>query len=265
MTVLTQLAVGVFAAIWLGELLGASPSAELAALLALTVSGAALAAATLHLGRPIHAYRAMKMWRRSWLSREVVLFGAFSHVAGVYVALLWFGWPGTALAGALTTTLGVAGVFASGCIYLVPSRPAWNTRGTVVRFMLTGALLGPLVTGAVGAGETTWLRAVSVGAAAVLLGLIAWSFRQYQRSPSIELRGTARLLSTRLSRPFLLRITLLVVGGVAVPALSGNQIDLGIAAMLTLVSELLGRYLFFVSVVPKHMTAPYLATGREAA
>ena len=35
----------------------------------------------LHLGRPIHAYRAMRMWRRSWLSREVLLFSAFSTVA----------------------------------------------------------------------------------------------------------------------------------------------------------------------------------------
>ena len=48
------------------------------------VGGLALAASTLHLGRPVHAYRALKMWRRSWLSREVLLFTAFSVVACVY-------------------------------------------------------------------------------------------------------------------------------------------------------------------------------------
>jgi hypothetical protein len=35
--------------------------------------------------------------------------------------------------------------------------------------------------------------------------------------------------------------------------------------LLTLGSELLGRYLFFVSVVPRHMAAPYLALEVDAA
>jgi hypothetical protein len=29
--------------------------------------------------------------------------------------------------------------------------------------------------------------------------------------------------------------------------------------------EILGRYLFFVSVVPRHLTAPYIAPASEAA
>ena len=37
------------------------------------------------------------------------------------------------------------------------------------------------------------------------------------------------------------------------------------ALLLALAAEILGRYLFFVSVVPKHMAAPYLALGSEAA
>ena len=84
MTVLTQLSVGAFATIWLLQLLGAAAHLGTAALASLLVGGLALAASTLHLGRPIHAYRALRMWRRSWLSREVLLFSAFSGVAGVY-------------------------------------------------------------------------------------------------------------------------------------------------------------------------------------
>jgi hypothetical protein len=106
MTVLTQLAVGTLATIWLVGLAGGLASPTVGLFVGLAVSGAALAAATLHLGRPIHAYRAMRMWRRSWLSREVVLFGAFSHVAAGYVAATWFGLPGVAIAGGLTTGLG---------------------------------------------------------------------------------------------------------------------------------------------------------------
>ena len=37
------------------------------------------------------------------------------------------------------------------------------------------------------------------------------------------------------------------------------------AIVLALTGELLGRYLFFVTVVPKHMTTPYLPMGSEAA
>ena len=265
MTVLTQLAVGTLATIWLAGLLGGSPHPAAGLLVGLTVAGAALAAATLHLGRPIHAYRAMKMWRRSWLSREVVLFGAFSHVAGVYVAATWFGLPGAAMAGGLTAALGVAGVFASGRIYLVPSRPSWNTWRTVVEFMLTGALLGPLVAGAAGAAASPWLRGITAVSALTIVVLVVSSFRRHRAAASVELRGTARLLSTRFARHFGARLALLVVGGLLLPMLSGNSIVLGAAAGAALAGELLGRYLFFVSAVPKHMTAPYLAAAPEAA
>ena len=82
MTVLTQLSVGAFATIWLLQLAGATARLGVAALGSLILGGMALASSTTHLGRPIHAYRALKMWKRSWLSREVLLFGCFSGMAG---------------------------------------------------------------------------------------------------------------------------------------------------------------------------------------
>src|SRR5687767_1881802 len=152
MTVLTQLSVGAFATIWLLQLLGVSTRLGVAAIASLMVGGLALAASTLHLGRPVHAYRAIRMWRRSWLSREVLLFTSFSGIAALYAGVLWLGLPGGAAVGALTVALGIAGVTASACIYRVPSRPAWNTRYTLLQFNLTAALLGPLFAAAIGAG-----------------------------------------------------------------------------------------------------------------
>jgi DMSO reductase anchor subunit len=35
----------------------------------------------------------------SWLSREVLLFAAFSHVAAVYAGLLWLQLPGSVWVG----------------------------------------------------------------------------------------------------------------------------------------------------------------------
>ena len=125
MTVLTQLSVGAFVTIWLLPLLGVSTRLGIAALTSLAVGGLALAVSTLHLGRPAYAYRALKMWKRSWLSREVLLFSAFSGVAALYAAVLWLygsAWAGTSAAlGGLTALLGVAGVTASACIYRVPA------------------------------------------------------------------------------------------------------------------------------------------------
>src|SRR4051812_46108982 len=137
MTVLTQLSVGAFVAIWLLQVLGNTTRLGPAAVTALAVAAVALNGATLHLGRPAYAYRALKMWRRSWLSREVLLFAAFSGVSTVYAAALWFGVPGGVAIGAVTSLIGIAGVTASACIYRVPSRPAWNTPMTLVQFNLT--------------------------------------------------------------------------------------------------------------------------------
>ena len=268
MTVLTQLSVGAFVTIWLLQLLGASTHLGIAALTSLAVGSLALGAATLHLGRPAFAYRALKMWRRSWLSREVLLFSAFSGVAGAYAGSLWFGIQGSQLIGGITALLGIAGVTASACIYRVPSRPSWNTSFTLVQFNLTAGVLGPLFAAAVGIGDRRLLAltaAVMAGAQVVLLAL---RFFRCIASDSLELRGTARLLSTVLARKFVLRGVLLGAGAIVVPlaaASDAGMLVFAAALTLALVGEILGRYLFFVSVVPKHLAAPYVAAASEAA
>ena len=265
MTVLTQLSVGTFVAIWLLQLAGAVDRLGAAALCALGVGGLALAASTLHLGRPVHAYRAVRMWRRSWLSREVLLFGAFAKVAALYAGALWLGLAGSAWLGGLTAILGAGGITATAYIYRVASRPSWNTPLTLCRFLTTAGLLGAVFAGAAGAGNIRALTyaAAAFGAAQVLL--LAVGFLRMIGSNSIELRGTARLLSTRLASQFLTRGALLVVGGIILPLTAPSMPLLAAAGLLALAGELLGRYLFFVSVVPKHMTTPYLAMGSEAA
>jgi len=40
---------------------------------------------------------------------------------------------------------------------------------------------------------------------------------------------------------------------------------MGLALAVALSGEILGRYLFFVSVVPKNMAAPYVVAGSMAA
>ena len=263
MTVLTQLSVGAFATIWLLQLLGASTRLGIAALTSLLVGALALAASTLHLGRPIYAYRAVKMWRRSWLSREVLLFTGFSFVACFYAGALWMGLPGGSAIGALTVALGLGGVTASACIYRVPSRPAWNTPFTLVQFNLTAAILGPLFAAAVGTGDSRWLAVAAATMAGAELVVLALRFFRLSASDAVELQTTARLLATTLASRLIARGGLLALGAIALPLFTSHPAVLWVALALALGSEALGRYLFFVSAVPKHMVAPYL--GSEAA
>jgi len=278
MTVLTQMSVGAFVTIWLLQLLGASTRLGIVAAVSLTVGGLALSAATLHLGRPIHAYRALKMWRRSWLSREVLLFAAFSIVATAYAGLLWLGVMWSVWVGALTVACGVAGVLASASIYRVPARPAWNTPYTLLQFSLTAGILGPLFAAAAGVGDSRWLAIGAASMAGAQAAVFALRFFRCIASDSLELKGTARLLSTVLAGRLLLRALLLALGAVVLPLMAagtwlrtpagivGTSLQLVMLASLILavVAELLERYLFFVSVVPRHMAAPYIASAREA-
>jgi formate dehydrogenase iron-sulfur subunit len=101
-------------------------------LLLLTV--VALNVSVFHLGRPAYAWRALKMWRRSWLSREVLCFTLFFG----FVAAATFAAP---LAWAAIAA-GAAGTYASASIYLVKARPSWNMVHTPLDFFLSSALVG---------------------------------------------------------------------------------------------------------------------------
>jgi DMSO reductase iron-sulfur subunit len=145
MTTLVQAVVGALAySIAQGQ---AAPM-PLAMLLAITAL--ALQVSVFHLGRPGYAWRAVKMWKRSWLSREVVLFGMFFVALAALTAASWasamhlFPVPRIVFQAleAAAILSGGAGTVASACIYLVPARPAWNMVHTPVDFILSAALMG---------------------------------------------------------------------------------------------------------------------------
>ena len=259
MTVLTQLSVGGFASIWVMQVLGARAQ-RLAALVTLFVALLALMASTLHLGRPIHAIRALKMWRRSWLSREVLLFTLFTGAATIYSAALWFDDSRSWILGVFTAILGISGVSASARLYLVPGRPAWNSPFTILEFIATSVLLGSSVAeilpGA-GSGARSILPLAVALTVLVSVSKLVW----LALSSVQELHKTWQLLSTLLLRQTSARFVALAVGVLC--ALSQDRMINVAAALLILAGEFTSRYLFFVSVVPTNMAAGYLA--QEAA
>jgi Fe-S-cluster-containing dehydrogenase component/DMSO reductase anchor subunit len=240
--VLIQMAAGAMGAI---AIAGSS-----AAWLAAGIAIVALAAAPMHLGRPIHAHRAWRGWKTSWLSREVIAFGLFAKAA---IAAAWFGTPVTAAAACVA---GLFGIYCSARIYTVPARPAWNSWLTLADFYLTAFTLGPALLLAVGLIQTPLPVLVALIAQFVLT---VYRRHAFEDSDIAERRSTARLLDHQLRHGFILRLTLLVAALIALP----NAPVL--AFVFALASELEGRALFFQSVVGKSAASAFLTPGGKAA
>ena len=204
------------------------------------------------------------MWKRSWLSREVLLFtGVFGGRLPLRRRALDAASGGSAI-GALTVALGIGGVIASAYIYRVPSRPAWNTPFTLVQFILTAATLGPLFAAAVGTGDSRWLggRDGDHGRRRSSSFSRCDSSGSARRSRRAAGDGTAARDDARVA-PRARAACCSRSGAIALPLFTSHPAALWAAFVLALGGEVLGRYLFFVSAVPKHMAAPYL--GSEAA
>ncbi|MGH7198621.1 MAG: DmsC/YnfH family molybdoenzyme membrane anchor subunit [Candidatus Omnitrophota bacterium] len=306
MTVLTQLAAGGFLTLWLGDLLSnffgfLKPLKEFlvfGAVGILTVTGLALSASIFHLGRPLYAYKALRMWKRSWLSREVLLFSLFSFFGAGYAGLLLAGYffhfhVDTILRllfGVVVAALGMAGVYASAKIYMVPARPAWNTIRTPLRFFLTGFILGPLFSFVVyslyvmsrmqgpvpfaDCGPILGFLVVSSGTAFLQLLVLFARLFYLDKDRDIELYDSAILLTRRFRNHFLVRIGLLVLGSFILPlvylfyfavhgkASGADMLTLStVSFTISLLGEGLGRYLFFVTVVAKNMPGSFFSTN----
>jgi formate dehydrogenase iron-sulfur subunit len=225
LTVLTQVAAGVSVTV--------SGAGDRVAAAGLAV--AALVGSLAHLGRPGLAWKALRNLRRSWLSREVALFGLYAPIAMGAVVV-----PALVPLAAL---VGLAGVYASARLYIVPGRPAWDTPLTVAAFASTGLAVGPLITGHEVLG--------AAGVVAALVVLVANVVRLWG-DPEISRGGTAQLYRHRLRGWTLARVGLALAGLVALAAA-----PLVAAVLVVLAGEVVGRWLFYVTVVPANMPGSF--------
>lgn len=141
-------------------LLEAPPTLFVAgAVLVLALSGAGLVAATFHLGHPLRAWRAMAMWRTSWLSREVILLPVFMAAVAGWGAAHAVGRPLLAL-GATAALLALALYLCTGMIYgAVKAIREWATPMTPLNFALIGQASGLLLAAALAAATAPTLAA----------------------------------------------------------------------------------------------------------
>jgi Fe-S-cluster-containing dehydrogenase component/DMSO reductase anchor subunit len=265
MLVLTQLSAGAFAMLWILDAAGDGGPLASVALTTLALAALSLGASTLHLGRPAYAWRALRGLRTSWLSREVLGLSLFAGVASVYSGMLWLDLPLRAPAGFATALFGAAGITCSAKIYMVRARPAWCTRYTLAEFLATALLLGPLFVRALGVFDESWTAvAAAIGGSAQLLTQTL-RFLWLSCSDQFELRAASLQLSGPLRTPFLVRLMLLVAAGIVVPLAVPPGGWSALVLVAAVIGELTGRWLFFVSVVPKSMAAAFTVRPGAAA
>jgi Fe-S-cluster-containing dehydrogenase component/DMSO reductase anchor subunit len=231
---------------------------------ALAVSGwlagaAGLALAALHLGQPLRAWRVFLGLRKSWFSREAVIFGAWFPLATAYVAVR-LGWlplaPGplrsTLAVG--TALLGALGLFCSVMIYVDTHRVFWRFANTAPRFFGSAVILG--LAGALSAPGAP--RALGYALAIATMLKLAFEARALaplheeddgRNSPATQ---TARLLAGPLRDANTVRVFAAILGGILLPFMVASG-SAGVAAAwpalgLCLLGELSERYLFFRAV-----------------
>jgi DMSO reductase anchor subunit len=272
MLTLTQLAVGAFALSLLIERLAGRPLGSPLAQTTFACGWAfvGLFAAIFHLGRPWLAYRAFLGLRTSWMSREVIAFGAFAKFGVLYgllaAAPLLPAFPykdvlvrATDTVGTIAAVSGVLGVLFSVMVYVATRREQWSGTQTGIKFFGSALSLGAMAVVTVYAftagahrGEDLVGRALlqlALGVTIVKLAFELGVLRHFAERRLSVFKRIAILMLGELRWVTLIRFASAIVGGIVVPLLlldggaSPSLVTFGLVALLG--SELSERYLFF--------------------
>ena len=171
--------------------------------IALAFLALGLGASFLHLGRPERAWRAVAMWRTSWLSREVIVLPAFMGCVFLYGLGHYLGWvqhpilaglDATLMIGALASLLCALLFLCTGMIYAcLKFLQEWHTPLTVINYALFGSASGLMLAAAYAAViERGLVRFFAFWAAAftlaALLGRSASLIRNARLKPRSSLQ-----------------------------------------------------------------------------
>ena len=190
-----------------------------ALLLALVMLLVGLGASFLHLGHPLRAWRAVAMWRTSWLSREVIVLPAFIAVVGLWWLTLQLSGPLATwlplqplqllqplqplmpwLVLALAALLWLCTAMIYACIRFIAE---WAHPVTVAYYGLTGLASGALLfgAGAALASETDLARGLVPLATVLVLG--AWALRAItlHRNQGLKPKSTLRSATGLVGTP----------------------------------------------------------------
>lgn len=279
-TLLAQLAVGMFVAVRTLNILYVSKSNHPAAgaiadrilLLVIVVSVLAILVSFLHIGKPRNAAYAVTHLSKSWLSREITFLLLFTVLAAISYVLRRATGSSNPFAERFAVAAGIIGlitVFAMARVYMLETVPAWNGFSTPVQFISTSLVLGGLGAAlpyvlfgerAGGGGAMNDMTNDMVKSLLpVLLFLISFDFIAFlihlYLLPGAGPAGieSFRLLTERHAVLLYLRLILVLISVVLLCILlftGGRPFSMHLFLILccvVVVSEIIGRYLFYAS------------------
>ncbi len=245
----------------------------------------ALLVSLFHLGNPLNAYRAVANVGQSWLSREILASVLFAGTGALFAFMQWRklgSFAVRSVIAGIAALIGLFLVFSMAMVYQLPLQPAWNTIGTPVAFFTTTLLLGVLALGAAFVANYAYVRRQAADCAeaqcALLRGALRWfavvsvilmgieivvaplQVAYLAAMPVDAARTSAALMFNDFGLVLALRLVLVFVGagllGVFLyrnAASAGRENVLGnlayAAFALVLVSEVLGRFMFYAAHV----------------
>ena len=206
-----------------------------------------LGASALHLGKPLRAWRIFLGWRRSWLSREAMVFGAWFSLA--MLALL------VPVVLPVAAFVGVVGLVCSVMIYVDTRRRFWRATQTGPRFFGSAILLGAAAAFALGLAPGVTLG-VMAGATLAKLACDLHVLRPLDDCDEDDFltsaTATARLLTGPLRIEFKIRAAVALIAGVLLPGMLVAGILPAAAGWMilgmVLLADLTERHLFFRAV-----------------
>ncbi len=218
-------------------------------LVALALGLLAIGASTLHLGRPLYAWRAFVGLRTSWLSREIIVFSGFAGLASLYAGTFWLPFlaklSGVAILremappqaqraiGIFVALSGIAGIACSAMIYQDTRRKLWTGARTFLRFFGSAMLLGLAATLFTTTAQAVFtpgiasntaftsitgqLSAALIAVTVAKLGFELTVFMHLRDAKFSLLQRTALLLCGELAEAGSVRVLAGVAGGIALP------------------------------------------------
>lgn len=178
------------------------------ALVSLVLGGLGLIASFFHLGHPERAWRAIAMWRTSWLSRECLCLPAFLGCAMIYGVAHWVGSPWSLAIGWLAVLASAALFVCTAMIYAcLRFLQEWATPLTLVNFALLGCASGFTLATALSAWFTPALTA-GLALCACLLTLAGCASRSASLVRNARLRPKSTVQSaTGIRNPKLVQVS----------------------------------------------------------
>lgn len=201
--------VGVESAAHLGLL--ASPAVAfyvIGAAVSVLLGGLGLIASFFHLGHPERAWRAIAMWRTSWLSRECLCLPAFLACAFFYGVAHWFDSPWSLALGWLCVLASAALFVCTAMIYAcLRFLQEWATPLTLVNFTLLGCASGFTLATALSAWRAPALTA-GLAICACVLTLAGCASRSASLVRNARLRPKSTVQSaTGIRNPKLVQVS----------------------------------------------------------